>query len=178
MKKKINIDDPKAWQELDWDDPVIPELLKRTDQTVNVARANRIKALDPKFRKKISEVHKGKIETEETRQKKSKSHIGKKFSAKHKANMSKSQAGKIVSDETRKKQSITRKGVPKSEEFKKQVSLTTRGRPQSAEHTRKISEATKGRQMPKQECPYCNKICDIGNYSKWHGDKCKHKGNQ
>ena len=41
MNKKININDKKAWSELDWDDPVQPEALKKTDQGVAVARANR-----------------------------------------------------------------------------------------------------------------------------------------
>ena len=27
------------------------------------------------------------------------------------------------------------------------------------------------------ECQYCCKICDISNYSRWHGDKCKMKPN-
>ena len=42
MNKKININDKKAWSELDWDDPVQPEALKKTDQGVAVARANRL----------------------------------------------------------------------------------------------------------------------------------------
>ena len=42
MKKKININDKKDWSELDWDDPVQPDALKKTDQGVAVARANRL----------------------------------------------------------------------------------------------------------------------------------------
>ena len=45
--KKINLNDPTAWSEFDWSDPVVPEALKRTDQIVNVARANRLRAQDP-----------------------------------------------------------------------------------------------------------------------------------
>jgi len=40
--KKININDKKAWADLDWDDPVVPEALKKTDGKVAVARANRL----------------------------------------------------------------------------------------------------------------------------------------
>ena len=42
MNKKININSKSAWAELDWDDPVQPEALKKTDQGVAVARANRL----------------------------------------------------------------------------------------------------------------------------------------
>lgn len=39
---KININDPTAWSQIDWDEPEQPELLKRTDQKVAVARSNRL----------------------------------------------------------------------------------------------------------------------------------------
>lgn len=29
---------------------------------------------------------------------------------------------------------------------------------------------------PKKTCYYCNKSVDAMNYSRWHGDKCKHRG--
>lgn len=35
--------------------------------------------------------------------------------------------------------------------------------------------ATKGKVLPKTRCPHCNKVADVGNYTRWHGDKCKHK---
>ncbi len=28
-------------------------------------------------------------------------------------------------------------------------------------------------QLPKKECPHCTKIMDVGNYGRYHGDKCK-----
>jgi hypothetical protein len=52
-KKKININDPKAWKELSFDDAPVAEVLKRTDRVVNSARANRIKAEDPKIKAKL-----------------------------------------------------------------------------------------------------------------------------
>lgn len=39
--KKININDPKAWQELDWNEPVQPEALKKTDGYIAKVRALR-----------------------------------------------------------------------------------------------------------------------------------------
>jgi hypothetical protein len=29
---------------------------------------------------------------------------------------------------------------------------------------------------PKIKCYHCNKEVDSMNYARWHGDKCKHKG--
>jgi hypothetical protein len=28
-------------------------------------------------------------------------------------------------------------------------------------------------QLPKKECPHCSKIMDVGNYGRYHGNKCK-----
>jgi len=55
MNKRINLNDPTAWSEFDWSDPVVPEVLKRTDAQVNVARANRLRAQDPGLEKKRKE---------------------------------------------------------------------------------------------------------------------------
>jgi hypothetical protein len=55
MNKRINLNDPTAWSEFDWIDPVVPEVLKRTDAQVNVARANRLRAQDPGLEKKRKE---------------------------------------------------------------------------------------------------------------------------
>jgi hypothetical protein len=53
---KININDPKAWQELDWDEPVEPELLKRSDATVARSRSALRKRDDPNFSATMSKV--------------------------------------------------------------------------------------------------------------------------
>lgn len=53
---KININDPKAWQELDWDEPVEPEILKRTDATVARSRSALRKRNDPNFSATMSKV--------------------------------------------------------------------------------------------------------------------------
>jgi hypothetical protein len=53
---KININDPQAWQELDWDDPVEPEILKRSDATVARSRSALRKRDDPNFSATMSKV--------------------------------------------------------------------------------------------------------------------------
>lgn len=50
MPNKININDPASWAELDWDEPQQPELLKRTDHKVTIARLNRLRSQDPAWR--------------------------------------------------------------------------------------------------------------------------------
>jgi len=53
MNKRINLNNPTAWSEFDWIDPVVPEALKRTDGAVNVARANRLKAQSPVWKENL-----------------------------------------------------------------------------------------------------------------------------
>ena len=53
---KININDPTAWRDLDWDEPEIPSLLKRTDATVNRARTAIPKKNNPVYSNKMKEV--------------------------------------------------------------------------------------------------------------------------
>lgn len=51
---------------------------------------------------------------------------------------------------------------------------STAGVPKSTEHKRKISEARlKSEPRVPVHCPHCGKDADPGNYSRWHGNKCK-----
>lgn len=49
---KIDLNDPKAWAEVDWNEPEVPALLKKTDASVNRARANRLRAMNPESRER------------------------------------------------------------------------------------------------------------------------------
>jgi hypothetical protein len=73
--KKINLDDPNAWSQIDWDEPAIPEALKKTDAQVNIGRANRLKSdhirektkatwQDPAYRAKMADVYANRVEGE------------------------------------------------------------------------------------------------------------------
>ena len=46
---------------------------------------------------------------------------------------------------------------------------------QHTEEQRKKKSAEK-LAAPKIKCYHCNKEVDSMNYARWHGDKCKHKG--
>jgi len=54
--KKINLNDPTAWSEFDWDGPAHPEALKKSDATVNRSRSAFFKKDDPTFSKTMSKV--------------------------------------------------------------------------------------------------------------------------
>jgi hypothetical protein len=50
------------------------------------------------------------------------------------------------------------------------------GVPKSEEHKKRISEGRlKGKKAEHLICSYCTKECDPGNYSRWHGEKCRFK---
>jgi hypothetical protein len=54
--KKINLNDPTAWSEFDWDGPAQPEALKKSDATVNRSRSAFFKKDDTTFSKTMSKV--------------------------------------------------------------------------------------------------------------------------
>jgi len=61
--KKININDPKEWQELDWNEPAEPILLKKTDQQVAVSRHNRLRSETPGFKDTVEKIRQSNIKT-------------------------------------------------------------------------------------------------------------------
>lgn len=86
-------------------------------------------------------------------------------------------------------------GKKLTEEQKENISKKLKGRKRNPEELRKFSAAMKGRTSPvkgrnltdedklkksigamnreKMTCIYCNKLCDPGNFSMYHGEKCK-----
>jgi hypothetical protein len=67
----------------------------------------------------------------------------------------------------------------RSETLKKRYSLLTHPRknkdPWNKGKTGVQVAWNKGISEPKKECPHCFKLSNPGNYSRWHGDKCKMK---
>jgi hypothetical protein len=58
MNKKIDLNDKKAWSEFDWSDPVQPDILKKTDGKVAVARANRLTKTTKEFKESVTKKNK------------------------------------------------------------------------------------------------------------------------
>jgi hypothetical protein len=127
MSHKININDPKAWSELDWDEPQASELLKKSDGKVNIARSNRLRSSDPKLRKKISDGLKGRTVSWGDK-------IGEKI------------LGIKRSDETKEKirQSALKK-PPVSKETSEKISQAIRGKKRSKETCEKLSQMRLGK---------------------------------
>ena len=70
-------------------------------------------------------------------------------------------------------------GEEKAEEIRKKISLPGElngffGKTHSAEQRAKKSKEKLD--APKKTCYHCNKSVDAMNYSRWHGDNCKYKG--
>lgn len=93
--------------------------------------------------------------------------------------------GEILSQETKDKMSAAKKNIPHSNEHNLQVSLSLKVKyntPVKPNKTRKrklASIETKNRMSVsnlnrlKIECPFCHKVADPGNYSRYHENNCK-----
>lgn len=80
--------------------------------------------------------------------------------------------GKNHSEETKAKMSKAKEGyVPwmkgkhHTDETKKKLSEARKG----------VSSPNKGKKAKTIKCEYCGKEINAGNYTRWHGDNCKHK---
>ena len=122
------------------------------------------------------------------------SHYGRKHSEDSKKLMSevaknrnsKPMLGKTHSDETKNKirqKAIGRtsarkgvspwnKGVKTSDETKNKIRIANSGNVRSEEVKTLLSEIAKKRK--RVVCEYCEREVDVSNYSRWHGDNCKH----
>ncbi len=102
-------------------------------------------------KKKLSELLKGRIFSEEHKQKLSISGKGKKNRLGHK-----------FTEEHKKKISLARTGKKHTEEVKRKIGDINRG-----------NDYALGIIRTKKSCPHCGKLVDISNYGRWHGNKCK-----
>jgi group I intron endonuclease len=92
------------------------------------------------------------------------------------------------SKETLEKWSEQRKGRKLSTDAKIKLSKFNAGKKVSEETKRKMSVSHKGKNNPmfnksawepinkiRKKCEFCGKEMNIGNYKRWHGEKCKHR---
>ena len=49
----------------------------------------------------------------------------------------------------------------------------SKGYVHSSEHNDRIGLSNKNKQRIKKQCPHCEKLSDLSNYARWHGDNCK-----
>jgi len=141
----------------------LPPMPDETRSKMSQSQKERFKDRDGTF---LNRTH-----SEETKEKMRQSRLGKKDSPEVK--LIKSIAGKNkppVTDKTRKKLSIANKGRPgltgeKNGFFGKHHSLEQRQK----KREEKLNST-------RQQCPHCSKLVDPMNYARWHGDKCKFKG--
>ena len=157
-KKKINIDDATAWSNIDWDEPVVPEVLKKSDGKINIGRANRLKANNPEVGKKISKALTGILtgpHDEKTKKAIATSLLGKEKTKEHKKAMSDAHKGHTPGN----------KGKAMTEKQKKIISERRKG----------IATNPPGTILKKSMCPHCKFEGGGGMMKRWHFDNCKHK---
>lgn len=98
---------------------------------------------------------------------------GKPKTKKHKLKLKLANLGKTATLETRIKMSQKRKGKMKSLEHKNNIRNSHYGIKPSTKSKFRNSQSNKN--SKKYTCEYCGKIANGGNYSRWHGEKCKLK---
>jgi len=103
----------------------------------------------------------GGLHSKETKNKMSES-AKKSFTPRKRAQISEGNRNRIISDKTKNKIRDTLLGREVSKEIRLKISKKLQGKPM------KINNV-------KIECEYCHKISNLGNYARWHGNKCKNK---
>lgn len=120
MSKKIDLNDLTAWSEFNWDDPDVPDALKKSDATVNRSRSAFFKKNDPSFSKTMSKVATKRNQDPEYLQS-LRDGI---------ANRDNTYQAEVNSrPEVRAKHSQNHKGKPKSDEHRKSLKATTTNKP-------------------------------------------------
>ena len=115
-------------------------------------------------KKHISEVHKGRVFSDETKQK-----MSKPKSEDGRANIAKAREASTYrpSEETKRKTSESLKGR----------ASPIKGRTQSNDAKAKMSAKRKGIKKERIECPHCGKDVAVNLAKRWHFDNCKNKEN-
>lgn len=97
--------------------------------------------------------------------------FGKTHTIETKEKISKANKGRVISQETKDMISKSNKGKTHSEETKHKISNSKLGKPLTEHHKEKLSLIKKLQE--KVLCCFCNNLFDAGNYTRWHGLKCK-----
>ena len=111
--------------------------------------------------------------SEETKKKMSVAFTGREFSEKHKQKIAEGKIGLKASVETKQKMSDAKigKARPQSWHDKMAEYRANNLNPMQG----KVSPM-RGKKFPTIQCEHCGKVASKGNYLRWHGANCKHKG--
>jgi hypothetical protein len=84
--------------------------------------------------------------------------------------------GAVLSEESKDK--IRKKAVGRkaSKETKLKMSSSHKGRPQTEKQKQTMRDYNLSRNLPKLDCPHCNKVGSYVAMHRWHFNNCKHKG--
>lgn len=132
-----------------------------------------IGSMSDETKKKHSDAMKGKKRTKEHQQKINDAHRGKPRSTEIRKKISESSKGKKLSIECINKIKEKRKNQIFSLESKIKMKLSQQKR-RELERSLGIIKQKKVKNQ-KYVCEYCGLISNHGNYTRWHGEKCKQK---
>lgn len=130
----------------------------------------------------------GKKHTEEAKARISAANLGNRISDDQRAKITASKLGKSrpeFNEEWRANLSAAKQGKnnsmfgkKQSDDAKAKISAKIKGRKQTAEEkeVRRQSLLALKLKKPKKLCPHCNQEVAVNGYARWHGDKCKSKG--
>jgi uncharacterized protein YlzI (FlbEa/FlbD family) len=100
----------------------------------------------------------------------------------------KSEKLSVICKQLHKQRKIGMYGKKQSDNQKRIVSEKLSGVPKKIESVNKQKESlhktlntegyvhpNTGKKKPVKQCPYCSRVIDLGNFARYHGDKCKHR---
>jgi hypothetical protein len=122
------------------------------------------------YRQYISNLNKGRIQPLEEKAKQIAAMTGRKrkpFNEKWRAKLSAASKG----------ENNSRYGAILSEETRKKIGNKIRGRNQTEEEKERRRQANLGKKQNRILCPHCRQSISVNTYPRWHGDRCKQKGN-
>lgn len=197
-KSKININDSSAWESIEWDEPVVPDALKRTDKNVNRKRINTLRNQSTDMKKIVVENNKkrkGDLNPNKGRTGEKHPNFGRKHSDESKKLMGHNGSsngmfgvrlvgdqnhmfGKSHTTETTKK--LSEKALTREQNchcihcdgnFTAQIYSQYHGDFCQLNPNRIIKVRKK---MKKEICPHCGKEAAPKAFARLHGNNCKH----
>lgn len=144
----------------------VRKLAVETSRKFHTGR-KRSKETCERISKSVKGKTKGRKISEEERKNRSLALTGRVFSDDHKRKLSE----RVFTDSWRKHLSAAQKGKTLSEGAAEKARNSLSDPAIKEKHRLKMIEIS----SVKQKCPHCGKEVDKRNFTRWHGDKCKHK---
>jgi hypothetical protein len=150
--------------------------LMTIEPTGEPTRVRKRRPQSPETREKIRMSLLGRKHSDERRENNRRSHIGRPLSDEHCAACSRAQLGRVVTDETRRKISaanLGRKQRPLTRKERIARSVALKNRVFTEQHRENLSVHWNRTLF---RCPHCSRTAYPPQYGRWHGDRCRKRG--